>query len=224
MKNANNISWREFYKETVTFKKFLKRILCNLELIFLIIKRMPRSVVEIGTGTGALSAFISWFLPTVVAIDNDKEVLKNAKNNCKIFGRKINFVAADAFALPFKDSVFSLCFSQGFFEHFQDNEIRNLIKEQLRVFKEIIIFNVPSDKYPVKPFGNERLLSPSSWHEIILSSFSLKSFSLQVRYCRIDIEAIKYFLTTGKWLGFFEIIGQLQVINNKKKNEDRLDQ
>lgn len=216
MKEIENPSWREFYKETVTFKKFLKRIMCNLELIFLIIKRMPRSVVEIGTGTGALSAFISWFLPTVVAIDNDKEVLKNAKNNCKIFGRKINFVAADAFALPFKDSVFSLCFSQGFFEHFQDNEIRNLMMEQLRVSKQIIIFNVPSDKYPVKPFGNERLLSPSNWHKIILSSLSIKSFRTQVRYCRVDIEAFKYFFTTKKWHGFFEIIGFLKIIGIEK--------
>jgi len=208
--NAGELLWREFYKDKLTIMKFVKRIMCNIELIFLIIKQFPLSVIEIGTGTGALSAFISWFLPTVIAIDNDKEVLKRAKLNCKKFGRKVNLVVADAFNLPFKNNTTAICFSQGFFEHFKDEEINKLISEQLRVCRKFILFNVPSDRYPVKPFGNERLMHPLEWGKIIQSNSLKKRFVSKIRYSKIDIEAIKYFFVKRKWQGFFEIIGVIK--------------
>lgn len=207
MGSQKQLSWQEFYGETINAKKFIRRVLCNLELIFLIIKRSPSAVIEIGTGTSALSAFISWFLPTVIAIDNDKEVLQRAKLNCKVFGRNVNFVVADALYMPFKNESVSLCFSQGFFEHFQDKEINELLKEQIRVSREAILFNIPSDRYPSKPFGNERLLSPKEWLKIIKANSSIKSVFVQIRYCLIDVEAFKYLIIKRKWRGFFEIIG-----------------
>lgn len=219
MKNTNiitrmnaekKLSWQEFYKETLSTKKFLKRIICNLEMIVLIIKHMPPSVVEIGTGTGALSAFISWFLPLVIAIDNDKEVLKKAKINCRTFGRKVHLVVADAFCLPFKNDSVSLCFSQGFFEHFSNKQINILLNEQIRVARNEILFNIPSDRYPVKPFGNERLSPPEKWRKIIKSSLSIKSVNIKIRYCRIDAEAFKYFIIKRKWHGFFGILGVIK--------------
>ncbi len=204
--------WREFYKERLNIIKFTKRIICNIELIFLIIKHLPQSVIEIGTGTGALSAFISWFLPTVIAIDNDKEVLKRAKINCKRYGRKVNFVVADAFNLPFKDNATMICFSQGFFEHFQNEEIKKLISEQIRVCRKFILFNVPSDRYPVKPFGNERLMPPLEWEKIVQLNSLKKRFVSKIRYSKIDVEAIKYLFIKKRWQGFFEIVGIIKKI------------
>lgn len=198
--------WSDFYREEINLRKFLKRILCNIELLLIIIKNRPRSIIEVGTGTGALSSFLSWFTPFVIAIDNDKEVVKKAKKNCNLFGRNVILVVADAFNLPFKGSSFNFCFSQGFFEHFENNDIKRLIKEQTRITRRLVIFNVPSDNYSSKPFGNERLLSPKEWLNIIRIFLPSKLYSMKSRYCRIDIEAFKYLIIKRIWRGYFEEI------------------
>jgi hypothetical protein len=44
-------------------------------------------------------------------------------------------------------------------EHFSDQEIFWLLREQIRVGKRVV-FSVPSDHYPVREWGDERQLSP----------------------------------------------------------------
>jgi hypothetical protein len=100
---------------------------------------------------------------------------------------RAKFVYCDVFRLSekFMKDEFDVVFSQGFFEHFDDNEINTLLKEELEVGK-VVIFSVPSNFYPRKDFGDERLLSSGDWRKI------LKDFHINfVRYYGPQILDIK---------------------------------
>jgi ubiquinone/menaquinone biosynthesis C-methylase UbiE len=87
----------------------------------------------------------------------------------------VTFKKADAFNLPFDDDSFDVCFSQGFFEHFADDDIRKLLWEQLRVSRKVL-FSVPSFWYPRQDFGDERLMKKEDWLRI-LSEFKVEKAS-----------------------------------------------
>ena len=95
-----------------------------------------------------------------------------AGQNSAYLNGKVIFQIADAHNLPFNNDSFDLCFSQGFFEHFDDEDIIKLIQEQLRVAK-VIIFSVPTFWYPIQDFGDERLMKKEEWLEI-LSQFNIE--------------------------------------------------
>jgi len=102
----------------------------------------------------------------VISVDNDREVLKYAEKNCKGLSGAAEFREEDAFKMSFNDNSFDVAFSQGFFEHFSDDDIRTLLKEQLRVAKKVV-FSVPTAYYRNRDFGNERLLSIKKWRDIL---------------------------------------------------------
>ena len=66
-------------------------------------------------------------------------------------------------------------FHRVFFEHFTDDDIRKLLKEQLRVSRKAL-FSVPSLWYPRQDFGDERLMKKEDWLRI-LSEFKLEKAS-----------------------------------------------
>ena len=134
-----------------------------------------RNILEVGTGTGNLSTFLSHLGHNVVSIDNNDHILKLAQHNNTTLKGRVVFVKADAFNLPFDDDSFDVCFSQGFFEHFTDSAIRKLLEEQLRVSEEAL-FSVPSPWYPGQDFGDERLIKKEDWLRI-LSKFKLEKAS-----------------------------------------------
>ncbi len=128
-------------------------------------------MLEVGSGSSALSIFLSHLGYKIMSIDNDKGVLDTAReNNARLNGR-VAFKKADACNLPFEDNCFDVCFSQGFFEHFDDDNIRKLLKEQLRV-TNVVVFSVPTFWYPSPDFGDERLMKKEDWLEI-LSEFKV---------------------------------------------------
>jgi SAM-dependent methyltransferase len=55
--------------------------------------------------------------------------------------------------------------SHGVLEHFDDNDIRNIIETQ-RSYANLIFHYVPSDKYTSKSFGDERLMSAQQWAKL----------------------------------------------------------
>lgn len=148
---------------------YLADLNAHREMFSEILKNNPQSILEIGTGSGSMSIFLDQIgIPRVTAIDNSSKTLKNAKHLSNKFLRNVDFILYDAFKLTdiFKKNQFDIVFSQGFFEHFDDNEIKCLLNEQLEIGK-IIIFSVPSNFYPTKDFGNERLLSKRVWAKIL---------------------------------------------------------
>jgi len=176
-------SWSTYYSNFSRLKTIRNNFVHSYYL-FKILKEKPKSVLEVGCGTGSQSSLLSYFIKDVYAIDNNVKVIKMAKNLNKGRNGRVKYIYADAFNLPFENNRFDLCFSQGFFEHFSNKEILSLCKEQLRV-ANMLFFSVPSDNYFGKDFGNERLLSPKEWYEI-LHKFS-NDYKIDIRYYLFDL-------------------------------------
>jgi len=104
----------------------------------------------------------------VEVVDNDKQVLERATLLNKTMNGNAKFIYCDAFGLSnsFLTGEFDVVFSQGFFEHFNDVQIRQLLDEQLKMAKTVM-FSVPSKYYGYLDFGNERLLTVEEWKNIL---------------------------------------------------------
>ena len=169
------------------WEKFLHPQSCQEYLAFLnlhsvmveeIKNSSARTILEIGAGGANLAIFLSTLGKQVTAMDKNEKVLEVAQQNCKRFGGRVEFLRADAFQTPFQDRTFDLCMSQGLFEHFSDEEILALVKEQVRIARRVLI-SIPNHYYPVRDFGDERLLPTGQWSELIKRG--LRDNSLKVR-------------------------------------------
>lgn len=202
MEQAN---WDNFRVETISLPTFLKRNLIHANLLRAAARRAGGSVLEIGVGSGAQSAVLSHAVPRVVTVDNDERIMRAALPNLRRFGPAVRPVAADAFALPFPEHAFGVGISQGLMEHFEDAQITALLREQLRVCRSVV-FSVPSDRYPRQDVGNERLMPPARWREIVESAVDTGRYAVRARYYRLDLEALKYSLLARRRLGSFSVL------------------
>lgn len=169
--NVKNKKWGDFYKTENTMEDFIGNIANHSTFLNEIFNEKPKKILEVGSGSGTLSIFLSYFNSRVTSVDSNEKVLELAKKHDKIFNGKVNFIKQNAFKLGFRSNSFDLVCHQGFLEHFSDEEIIKLLEEQLRV-APIVVFGVPNNHYGHKDLGDERLLSKKEW-EKILSKFNL---------------------------------------------------
>lgn len=163
------MDWEQYYRERpASLERFINDIWDHKPFLIEITstEQGGQKMLEVGSGGGILSIFLSQLGHDIVSIDNDEGVLNITKQNNANLNGRVTFKRADAYNLPFKDGSFNVCFSQGFFEHFDDDDIRRLLKEQLRVSKTVI-FSVPTFWYPQKEFGDERLMKKEDWLKIL---------------------------------------------------------
>lgn len=157
--------WNEVYSKNLTLPGFIDHVYYHRQFLNAIFIERCKRLLEIGTGSGSMSIFLSYFGFQVTAIDNNDEVIKVAKENNEILHGTLEIIKADAFNLPFPENHFDLVFHQGFFEQFSDEEIRRLLFEQLRV-APIVVLSIPTRYYLSKTLG-ERLLSKKEWENIL---------------------------------------------------------
>ena len=169
---VQKLSWSTYYENigNPSWLDMSASFLYNARYLFQIIKTKAQSVLEVGAGRGLHAIFLSYFVPRVIGIDVEESLIKKAVQLNKKFRGKAQFLKMDAFYTGFKDQSFSVCCSQGFFEHFTDSAILALIKEQLRVARSVV-FSVPSCYYPRKNVGNERLMKMQEWKEMLNEYF-----------------------------------------------------
>lgn len=189
---------------TISLPTFVKRNVIHASLVRAVLGRSRDAVLEVGVGSGAQSALLSRFRRTVT-IDNDPRIIAAARPNLSRFGRGVEVVQADAFALPFPAGTFDVALSQGLFEHFDDDGIAGLLREQLRASGSVV-FSVPSDRYPRQDVGNERLMAPAEWHRIVSASIDTKRHDVRARYYGFDPEALKYSALARRRLGSFSVL------------------
>lgn len=164
-------SWDEVFERKLSFIELIRHLISNRYLILAILKNQPSKMLEIGAGSGALSAFFSQFFSLTFSIDNNIKIISRCNKLYRNRRHKLFFMCCDAFKLPFKRDAFDVVFSEGFFEHFSADNIKLLLREQLRVGK-YVIFIVPNKYYGRQDLGNENLWSKEAW-EKILSGFNL---------------------------------------------------
>lgn len=196
--------WDNFRVERISPLTFAKRNLIHQELIRAVLRRAHGGILEVGIGSGAQSALLSRWAERVVSIDNDPRIMRAARPNVERFGPRTRLVLADAFRMPFRDGAYGVSLSQGLMEHFDDEGIAGLVREQLRVCRSVV-FSIPSDRYPRQDVGNERLMPPSRWREIVERGIG-PGYRVSARYYRADLEAIKYSVKAMRWLGSFSVL------------------
>ena len=129
------------------------------------------SALELGSGTGALSGMVSRWASHCCSVDIDRAVIRSARLSHDRLGARGSFVQGDGFALPFRDQAFDVSFSQGLLEHFSDEDVTRLLREQMRVSARVLA-SIPTRSYPhigtrgPGLIGNERLLPPDEWRRL----------------------------------------------------------
>lgn len=205
---GNPTNWDNFPVQRIGFGTFVKRAVIHADLLWNVARRARGGfVLEVGVGSGAQSALLSHTARTVT-IDNDHRIVEAARPNLTRFGSSVVLVAADAFALPFPDQSFAVAVSQGLMEHFADEQIIELLREQVRVCRSVV-FSVPSDHYPRQDVGDERLLPPRCWKAIVERAFDNRRYRVRTRYYRVDLEALKYSAKARRNLGSFSVLATI---------------
>lgn len=162
--------WDEIYDQPKSLRSMVRWVATH-ETFVTELARCSK-VVEIGTGTGTISAFLSHFCDLSVSVDNNDGVLDSARRFITSIRAGVPLVKTDAFRLPFRDASFDAAYSQGLFEHFPDDDIRRLAEEQVRIAR-VAYISVPSFFYPHVGrrgpglIGNERLLTLRRWRSIL---------------------------------------------------------
>lgn len=161
-------SWSQFYAEPLSLQRMLAWAATHGPLLDAV--HPASNILEVGTGTGSLAGVLSHRAALTASIDLFGEVQRVAGLNAAALGAELRFARGDAFTMPFRDDAFDVAFSQGFFEHFDDGDVRRLIDEQLRIATRVV-FSVPNRWYPHVGkrgpglIGNERLISTRQWRE-----------------------------------------------------------
>ncbi len=128
-------------------------------------------MLEIGFGSGTTAVLLADLGYRVVAIDVDEVLVERLHDRYSDWIRtgRLEVRRADMLALPWQGREFDLAYHQGVLEHFPDEQIVQALREQARVARWVI-FDVPNHRLWTRPFGNERLLTPSYWRELIQQS------------------------------------------------------
>lgn len=167
-----DVQWDKYYERGLSLEDHLGNIGHHARFIAAILEAKPKRILEVGVGSGSMTAFLSHYADEVLGADYDANVLKIAEGANARFRGRARFVQADAFRL--EDDLrqagttlpFDVVISQGLFEHFTDEEIRRMTREKLKVARRMIA-SVPSFWYPRQDVGNERLMKPEQWEEIL---------------------------------------------------------
>ena len=182
MDNENS-HWGELYQKDVDKKGgnlpyVLGKINKKKKLINLIKKYADKSVIECGSGTSVVSVYLASLGYETTAVDIEDDVIRLSKQLAKAYyntledcNPKLNFEKKSIFKLGYPRDSFDVAFSNGVLEHFTDDEIIEIIKQQLFTAK-ITIVGIPTKYFSSKEakYGNERVLELSYWRRLIKKS------------------------------------------------------
>jgi 2-polyprenyl-3-methyl-5-hydroxy-6-metoxy-1,4-benzoquinol methylase len=109
-----------------------------------------KKVLEAGCGSGALSVRLAENGAKIYLVDESSYAIKYAKKIMKIKNVAGRVYQASIFSLPFPENFFDMVHSIGVIEHYKDDQILKILKEQKRVLKDngIIIVGVPNIRNP----------------------------------------------------------------------------
>ena len=172
--------WAEIYRKDIDTKGgnlpyVLNKINKKRKLINLVKKYSDKNIIECGSGTSVVSIYLATLGYNVTAIDIEDNVIKLAKSLAKDYYKvidnynsQIHFEKKTIFDLGYEKDSFDVAFSNGVLEHFSDDEIIQIIKQQLYVAKTVIV-GIPTKYFDSSEakYGNERVLELSYWRHLI---------------------------------------------------------
>jgi hypothetical protein len=129
---------------------------------------MGNDFIDWGFGTGYLTIALANRENKVQGLEIRPELLEWAEETAG--AEFLSSKGALSFTLNQDDlKPADIVFSDGLFEHYPDDKIIDIIKEQMAFAKKYVVFNLPSKFYPPNwnQFGDERLLTLKEWEDIL---------------------------------------------------------
>lgn len=196
-------NWKDlYYKNIKKFKSMDDYIQNNLNKKKTYLKQIEKyaknkKVIECGCGTAKISTYFQNNGYDVSAVDIDNEIIDLAKYIVKnsTYKDSPKFYNMSIMNMNFKNKEFDVAFSNGVLEHFKNDEIIKILKEECRIAK-FVIFGVPSKYFDEKEYmyGDERYLTRAEWKNLIkkanASIIDIKSFHSQSLTKRIKNKKI----------------------------------
>ncbi len=115
------------------FGSFFHNLRDFLRAFFITIFLKPKKVLDVGCGLGYLIKWLRYFGVDAYGIDFSKYALDLADKQVKPFIK-----LADAKKIPFKDNSFDLVLSYDFLNHVDQQNLRKVIEEMIRVSNKYI--------------------------------------------------------------------------------------
>jgi len=155
------MTWNNFYKDKLN-DKYLNYIKTKYTPYIEVVKSSGNSYLEIGCGISSITKLIYEKNKAFIVTDKDPFMLRLSKLNLKALNVKIKKMDATN---PF-DIRTDVIHSHGMLEHLTPNQMKQSIDCSLSQCKTLIHY-VPSNKYDYKSYGDELLLSPKEWKQLV---------------------------------------------------------
>ena len=136
--------WKKYYRNDILSlfnspdgKVFRSEFIDLLNQFFVL---KGSRVLEVGSGSGMISVEFSKRGAWYTGIDTSQYSIELSRKIVDSFGLKnVNFEKMDGFKMTFPEKEFDIVFNLGVLEHFQDEEIINMLKEMARVGKFVVV-------------------------------------------------------------------------------------
>ena len=169
-----------------------------------------KKVIEMGCGTGLMAGYLQKLGLDVTALDLSQKVIDYAYEIAKQSNiiKPCKYEQGDILNLKYKANTFDVSYSNGVLEHFNDDEVVTILKQQMKISK-YVIFGVPSTYFNMneKMLGNERSLTLREWSKLVEKAggyiIEQTSFHYYKLYRRI-FEVKKWFKPKAFWLFIIE--------------------
>jgi SAM-dependent methyltransferase len=138
--------WREYFDSHGAFNSdWLKTAVTHWgfhEVLYGMIQRYcspSARILDVGCGPGWSDMYLASMGFKVVGVDNEPALVKLANQQSERLGSTAKFQVADAFDLSALQGQFDLAFSCGVLEHFDREVTIQLLKEQAKCSKYVLI-------------------------------------------------------------------------------------
>lgn len=164
---AETLCWNTFISKS-TYYQLINHFKGNSQLIDVILNCKPKSVLEVGVGSGLTSVALAQRGIDVTCFDFNRKILSHVELLAAFFGTAVKTVEGDVKRLyPEIKDRFDVVYCQGLLEHFCDSEVVDVLR-MMGFLGGKVVFEVPSEKWPyasssTEVFGDERFLTRKHW-------------------------------------------------------------
>lgn len=182
--NTTMKTWYEQYKDYYRNPHWHigKNILNGACLFHWIVLLQPRSILEVGAGSGTACVVLKRLLPQaqIFATDIDERVCSSIQKLARSADVQIEVERQDALALTYAGQTFDVCFSCGLLEHFSQEDMTTCVSEQLRVSKYVLA-TVPLAHWflsGLRAMGDELVWPKIMWLQLLSRQGNILDFTL----------------------------------------------
>ena len=167
-KALNSDEWHKVIIGKNTVQKLINKIKSNQFPVWckpLLQHSSPHdSILELGSGTGELSAILAIYGKIPHLLDYSEENIKHAKDLFQELGIKGHFYCADIIkGIPIEEKSVDWVWSSGLLEHFSDEQIVDILKESVRVCRKGVMSLVPNASSIFYRIGKFKMEQEGTW-------------------------------------------------------------